>query len=325
MKKFFITGSAGFIGFHLAKKLLDLDCSVLGYDSVNNYYDQKLKESRLEILNSYSKFTFEKNKLENYPALKESIHKFDPDVIFHFAAQAGVRYSLINPKSYIDSNIIGTFNLLESIRDLNYEHLFFSSTSSIYGDNKKIPFSETDSTDNQLSFYAHTKQVNENMISYYAKLYKTPMTSLRLFTVYGPWGRPDHAIFSFTENVLKRQYINVFNNGESTRDFTYIDDLVDAIVSMLDKEQIYTHKILHKKFNIGSEKPIKILDFIKIIEDKLNLKAKKNYMPLQEGDMLNTFSDSTAIRRIIGDFAKTNLNDGISEFAEWYKSFYRNK
>ena len=331
--KLFITGSSGFIGFHVAKRYLDKGFKVYGFDSMNNYYDVNLKRSRLNILKKYKNFFFTKGNLENQKKLNSSINKFKPSIIIHLAAQAGVRYSIKNPKIYLNSNIIGTFNVIECAKKLKIRHLIIGSSSSVYGANKKFPFQEIDKTDRQISFYAATKKSTENIAHSYSSLWKIPITVLRFFTVYGPWGRPDMAYFKFTKNILKGKKIDVYNKGKMYRDYTYIDDIVDGIVKLTNKipklnssKKYKNDSISHvapiRTLNIGNTKKVLLSDFISAIEKSLNKKAVKRFLPMQKGDVYSTLSDSSLLKRITGYNPKTKYKDGIKKFLNWYLDYY---
>ena len=331
--KLFITGSSGFIGFHVAKRYLDKGFKVYGFDSMNNYYDVKLKRSRLNILKEYKNFSFTKGNLENQKKLNSSINKFKPSIIIHLAAQAGVRYSIENPKIYLNSNIIGTFNVIECAKKLKIKHLIIGSSSSVYGANKKFPFQEIDKTDRQISFYAATKKSTESLAHSYSGLWKIPITVLRFFTVYGPWGRPDMAYFKFTKNILRGKKIDVYNKGKMYRDYTYIDDIVDGIVKLTNKipklnssKKYKNDSISHvapiRTLNIGNTKKVLLSDFISAIEKILNKKAIKRFLPMQKGDVYSTLSDSSLLRRITGYNPKTKYKDGIKKFLNWYLDYY---
>ena len=331
--KLFITGSSGFIGFHVAKKYLDKGFKVYGFDSMNNYYDVNLKRSRLNILKKYKNFSFTKGNLENQEKLNSSINKFKPSIIIHLAAQAGVRYSIDNPKIYLNSNIIGTFNVIECAKKLKIKHLIIGSSSSVYGANKKFPFQEIDKTDRQISFYAATKKSTESIAHSYSSLWKIPITVLRFFTVYGPWGRPDMAYFKFTKNILKGKKIDVYNKGKMYRDYTYIDDIVDGIVKLTNKipklnssKKYKNDSISHvapiRTLNIGNTKKVLLSDFISAIEKSLNKKAVKRFLPMQKGDVYSTLSDSSLLRRITDYNPKTKYKDGIKKFLNWYLDYY---
>ena len=331
--KLFITGSSGFIGFHVAKKYLDKGFKVHGFDSMNNYYDVKLKKSRLKILKKYKNFTFTKGNLENQKILNNSIGKFKPSIIIHLAAQAGVRYSIENPKVYLESNIVGTFHVMESAKKFKIKHLIIGSSSSVYGANKKFPFQEIDKTDSQISFYAATKKSIENLAHSYSSLWKMPITILRFFTVYGPWGRPDMAYFKFTKNILNGKKIDVYNKGKMYRDYTYIDDIVDGIFRLTNKipklnsskkyiNDSLSHVAPIRILNIGNTKKVLLSDFINAIEKKLGKKAIKKFLPMQKGDVHSTLSDTKLLRRITGYNPKTNYQDGIKKFLNWYLDYY---
>ena len=331
--KILITGSSGFIGFHLSKKLLEKGIKVHGYDSMNNYYDVNLKKARCKILKTYKNFSFTKNKLENRKALEKIFKKFKPSVVIHLAAQAGVRYSIEKPRVYLDSNIIGTYNIIEISKKLNVKHLIMASSSSVYGANKKIPFKEIDKTETQLSIYAATKKSNESMAHSYSNIWKMPITMLRFFTVYGPWGRPDMALFKFTKGILMNKKIDIYNNGKMYRDFTYIDDIVDGIRMLINKipnhnqvgrykNDSLSHVAPFRILNIGNTKKVFLLDFIKEIEGALGKKAIRNYMPLQKGDVKQTLSNTNLLKKLTGYNPKTNYKSGIKKFLKWYLNYY---
>ena len=330
MKKFLITGTAGFIGFHLSKLLLKEGHLVLGYDGMTDYYDVNLKKERHSILLKNRNFSAVEGMLEDYSELDKISTEFQPDVIVHLAAQAGVRYSLEYPRAYINSNITGTFNVMEIARKLKVQHLLMASTSSVYGANTKMPFVETEKTDTQLTIYAATKKANESMAHSYAYLWKIPTTMFRFFTVYGPWGRPDMALFKFVSLILKEKPIDIFNNGEMYRDFTYVDDIVNGIKSLIDK--IPNIKIFKKDslspvapfriVNIGNSEKIKLLDFIEVIEKLLNKKAIRNYMPMQMGDVPATWADASLLNEVSGYKSKTNFKAGVENFISWYRDYY---
>jgi len=331
--KIFITGSSGFIGFHVAKRYLDKGFKVSGFDSMNNYYDVKLKKSRLKILKKYKNFSFTKGSLENQKILNNSIKKFKPSIIIHLAAQAGVRYSIDNPDVYLNSNILGTFNVIKIANKIKVKHLIIGSSSSVYGANKKIPFQEIDKTDHQVSFYAATKKSTENLAHSYSSLWNLPITILRFFTVYGPWGRPDMAYFKFTKNILSGKKIDVYNKGKMFRDYTYIDDIVDGIFKLTNKvpklnpakkykNDSLSHVAPTRILNIGNTKKILLSDFINALEKQLEKKIKRNYMPMQKGDVHSTLSDSSLLKRITGYNPKTNYKTGIKKFINWYLDYY---
>jgi len=331
--KIFITGSSGFIGFHLAKKLLNKGFKVHGLDSMNNYYDINLKKARLKILIKHKNFTFTKQKIEEEKKLTNCIKKFKPDIIIHLAAQAGVRFSIDNPETYLISNIVGTFNILKIASKIRLKHLMIGSSSSVYGANKKFPFQEIDKTDHQVSFYAATKKSTEIMAHSFSNLWKIPITMLRFFTVYGPYGRPDMAYFDFTKKILEGKKINIFNKGKMYRDYTYIDDVVDGIYKLINKSPSLNQRKKSRNdslspvapfriLNIGNTKKIYLLDFINTLESELGKKIKRNYLPMQQGDVKLTLSDSTLLKKITGYNPKTNYKIGIKKFIKWYKSYY---
>ena len=331
--KIYITGSSGFIGFHTAKRLLNKGIKVHGFDSMNTYYDLKLKKDRLNILKKYKNFSFTKGLLENEKVLSNSISKFKPSIIIHLAAQAGVRFSLENPKNYLNSNIVGTFNILKNANKINIKHLIIGSSSSVYGANKKIPFQEIDKADHQVSFYAATKKSTESLAHSYSSLWKIPVTMLRFFTVYGPWGRPDMAYFKFTKKILEGKRIDIFNKGKMYRDYTYIDDIVTGVCKLINKAPSLNKKIKFKNdslspvapyriLNIGNTKKILLLDFIKSLEKELKVKAKKRYLPMQKGDVYSTLSNSQLLKKITGYNPKTSYKTGIKKFVNWYLDYY---
>ena len=332
--KIFITGSSGFIGFHVAKKLLEKKHIVYGFDSMNRYYDVNLKKKRLAILKKYKNFNFTKGFLEKEKALNSAIDKFKPSIIIHLAAQAGVRYSLKNPDTYLNANILGTFNVLKAAKKIKCKHLLIGSSSSVYGANKKFPFQEIQKTDHQVSFYAATKKATESLAHSYSSLWKLPITMLRFFTVYGPFGRPDMAYFSFTKKILAGEKIKIFNNGKMYRDYTYVDDIVDGIYKLLNKAPVLKSKRKFKNdslspvapfriLNIGNTKKVYLLDFINTLKKELKKKIKRKYLPMQKGDVHSTLSDSSLLKRITGYNPKTNYKTGIKEFIKWYTNYYR--
>ena len=332
--KILITGSSGFIGFHLSKLLLKKKHTVHGYDSMNNYYDVKLKKARLNLLKKYPNFSFTKATLENEEILKKTFKLFKPKIVIHLAAQAGVRYSIEKPRVYLGSNIIGSFNVIEASHKVKVKHLIMASSSSVYGANKNIPFKEIDKTESQLSIYAATKKANESMAHSYSNIWKIPITMLRFFTVYGPWGRPDMALFKFSKGILNNKKIDIYNNGKMYRDFTYIDDIVNGIQLLLNKAPNNKQKNKYpddslssvapfRILNIGNTKKIFLLDFIKHIENLLGKKAIRNYMALQKGDVKQTLSNTNLLKKITGYNPKTNYKSGISKFLSWYKAYYK--
>ena len=331
--KIIITGSSGFIGFHLSRKLLENGNKVHGIDSMNNYYDVNLKKARLKILRKYKNFSFTKTKLENQKKLNKTFFKFRPKIVVHLAAQAGVRYSIEKPRVYLDSNITGSYNIIEISKKTNVKHLVMASSSSVYGANKRIPFKEIDKTETQLSIYAATKKSNESMAHSYSNIWGVPITMLRFFTVYGPWGRPDMALFKFTKGILNNKKIDIYNNGKMYRDFTYIDDIVNGIQLLINKvpnrKQIGKYKndslspvAPFRVLNIGNTKKVYLLDFIKQIEKELGKKAIRNYMPLQQGDVKQTLSNTNLLKKLTGYNPKTNYKLGIKKFLKWYLNYY---
>ena len=332
--KVFVTGSSGFIGFHLSKKLLEKGYSIHGFDSMNKYYDVKIKKARLKILKKYKKFSFTKNKLENKKILTDSILRFKPTIIIHLAAQAGVRYSIENPKAYMDSNITGTYNIIELAKKINIKHLLIASSSSVYGANKKLPFTEIDKTESQLSIYAATKKSTESIAHSSSNIWRITITMLRFFTVYGPWGRPDMALFKFTKGIINKKKIDIYNNGKMYRDFTFIDDIVNGITALINKAPNLNQlgKIRNDSLspvapfrilNIGNTKKIFLLDFINELEKQLGKKAIRNYMKMQKGDVKITVSNTSLLRKITNYNPKTNYKTGIKKFLEWYLFYYK--
>ena len=336
MSRILLTGSAGFIGYHLAKRLVQEGHSVIGIDSVNDYYDVNLKFSRLENLGinknnidynglykseKYENFIFCKIKLEDLENLKNlfDIHNFD--IVCNLAAQAGVRYSLQNPHAYIDSNIVGFVNLLECCKSYNIKKFVYASSSSVYGNKQDIPFSEDSNVDFPISLYAASKKSNELIAHCYSSLFGIETIGLRFFTVYGPWGRPDMALFLFTDAILKGNSINVFNNGNLSRDFTYVDDICKGVFNILTKET--KNKKKYKVYNIGNSKPVELMDFINEIENCLGIKAIKNFMPMQKGDVYTTFADTSKLELDYGYKPNTGIKEGVKLFIEWYKMYYK--
>lgn len=322
-----VTGAAGFIGFHLSKKLLELGYCVIGYDNVNSYYDIKLKEMRLEILAKYEEFSFFRNDLEDANKLNEVFKKHNISIVVNLAAQAGVRYSIENPSVYVDSNIVGFLNILEACRHNEVEHLLYASSSSVYGGNKKIPFSVDDSVDHPISLYAATKKSNELMAHTYSHLYGIPTTGLRFFTVYGPWGRPDMALFKFTKAMINGDAIDVYNYGNMKRDFTYVDDIVENIYRLMGKppKRIVTNDSVeapYRVLNIGNNSPVDLLRFIEVIEEILSISAKKNMLPIQAGDVPVTYANVEKLIAITGFKPDTSIEYGVGKFIEWYKMYY---
>ena len=340
MKTYFITGVAGFIGSNLAKRILDeeKEALVIGLDSVNNYYDVKIKEWRLAELNKFSNFKFIKGDLANKETVENIFKEYHPNIVVNLAAQAGVRYSITNPDAYIQSNLIGFYNILECCRHYPVEHLVYASSSSVYGSNKKVPYSTEDKVDNPVSLYASTKKSNELMAHSYSKLYNIPSTGLRFFTVYGPAGRPDMAYFGFTNKLIKGETIKIFNYGNCKRDFTYIDDIVEGVIRVMKKapEKKNGEDGLpippYKIYNIGNSNPENLLDFVQILQEELirakvlpedyDFEAHKELVPMQAGDVPVTYADTKPLEEDFGFRPSTPLRLGLRKFAEWYKEFY---
>ena len=345
-KKILITGTAGFIGSNLAKRILqeNKEVKIIGYDNVNDYYDTRIKDARLEELNKFERFTFIKGNLADKEKINEVFNKYKPDIVVNLAAQAGVRYSISNPGAYIEANLIGFYNILEACRhsyddgEKGVEHLVYASSSSVYGGNKKVPFSTDDKVDNPVSLYAATKKSNELMAHSYSKLYNIPSTGLRFFTVYGPAGRPDMAYFGFTNKLIKGETIKIFNYGNCKRDFTYIDDIVEGVIRVMknapekkngeDGLPIPPYKI----YNIGNSHPENLLDFVQILQEELirakvlpedyDFEAHKELVPMQAGDVPVTYADTKPLEEDFGFRPSTPLRLGLRKFAEWYKEFY---
>lgn len=318
-----VTGAAGFIGFFLSKDLLDRGMKVIGIDNMNDYYDVSLKEERLSILKEYEKFTFIKMDIKDYDKVENLFIEYKPDVVFNLAAQAGVRYSIENPTAYIQSNIVGFFNILECVRNHPVKHLVYASSSSVYGANKKIPFSTDDKVDKPVSLYAATKKSNELMAYSYCKLYGIKATGLRFFTVYGPMGRPDMAYFSFSKKIKDGEAIKIFNNGDMYRDFTYVDDIVSALTRILNNPPVADEdEVYHKVYNIGNNKPEKLMYFIETLEECLGTVAQKEYLPMQPGDVYQTYADVTDLIEDFDFKPDTSIKEGLTKFAEWFKKKY---
>ena len=333
--KILITGAAGFIGYHLTLALLNAGHTIVGIDSINDYYDPNLKYARLEhlgipkikaekwkseVYSSSGYFKFIRIQLEEFDELQLIFKNEKFDVVCNLAAQAGVRYSIENPKAYIDSNLVGFFNILECSRNFKIKHLIYASSSSVYGLDNEVPFKVTDNTDKPVSLYAATKKCNEVMAHSYSHLYNLKTTGLRFFTVYGPWGRPDMAIFLFTKAILNNETIKIFNQGKLERDFTFIDDVIESIVRIVQSEQ--EDGDLYKIYNVGNNKTVRLLDMVGTIEEVLNKKAIIDMLPMQPGDVYRTLSDSNELSKDYGFKPKTVLKYGISKFIEWYKSYY---
>jgi UDP-glucuronate 4-epimerase len=333
-RKVLITGTAGFIGFHLARLLLAEGFRVHGYDGMTDYYDVTLKQRRHAMLLQNSAFSATEGMLEDQAKFDALADEFQPDVIVHLAAQAGVRYSLENPRAYLDSNVIGTFNVMEAARRLGVEHLLMASTSSVYGANTEMPFTETERADTQLTIYAATKKANESMAHSYAHLWDLPTTMFRFFTVYGTWGRPDLALYKFVAAMIEDRPIDIYNQGDMYRDFTYIDDLVRGIRLLIDAVPERPHDAIvpegdslspvapYRVVNIGNSDKVKLLDFIEAIEDVLGKKAIRNYMPMQMGDVAATWADASLLQSLTGYRPQTNFRDGIARFVDWYREYY---
>ncbi len=333
-KKILVTGAAGFIGYHLTKRLLQEGHEVTGVDNLNTYYDVTLKEARLKQIRDLAGFTFVKEDLHNAEAIKKVFSGGHFEVVVNLAAQAGVRYSLVNPAAYIDSNITGFLNILEGCRHYGVKNLIYASSSSVYGANTKMPFSIHDNVNHPISLYAATKKSNELMAHTYSSLFQIPTTGLRFFTVYGPWGRPDMALFLFTKAIIEGTPIDVFNFGKMKRDFTYIDDIVEGVARLVhlpaapnaewsgttpDPSSSYAP---YKIYNIGNNRPVELLKFIEVLEENIGKKAVKNFLPIQQGDVEATFADINDLMNDVGYKPATSIETGIKNFVEWYKSFY---
>jgi UDP-glucuronate 4-epimerase len=329
-----VTGAAGFIGFHVAKRLLADGHQVIGLDNLNDYYDPALKAARLAQLTPAPRFRFERVDLRDQAEIASVFQHQRPDRVVHLAAQAGVRYSLVNPHAYTDANVVGFLNVLEGCRSHRVEHLVFASSSSVYGANTKLPFSTRDNVDHPVSLYAATKKANELMAHAYAHLYGLPCTGLRFFTVYGPWGRPDMALFLFTRAILEDRTIDVFNEGRMQRDFTYVDDVVEGVVRLLarapspdpgwsaDRPDPATSRAPYRIYNIGNDRPVELLRYIEILETCLGKTARKNLLPIQPGDVPATWADVDDLVRDIGYQPRTTVEEGIARFVEWYRAYY---
>jgi len=326
MKKIFVTGSAGFIGAELTKKLLDQGDMIVGIDNHNSYYDPKLKQARLNQFSEHKNYTHYKNDIKNFEVVKKIFDEHKFDAVVNLAAQAGVQYSLINPNAYIESNIIGFHNILECVKENKTQHLIYASSSSVYGSNKTMPFRVEDMTDHPISLYAASKKSNELMANAYSHLYNLRVTGLRFFSVYGPWGRPDMALWKFTEQIFNNQKIQLYNNGEHLRDFTYIDDIVDGLLSIVNSKftQSKNKNKLASVYNIGNGNPVKLEDFVNEIEKSLGLKAKKDFLPLQKGDVPATWADISLFSKDYGYKPKTSIYKGVDNFVRWYNSFIKN-
>ena len=335
MKKIIVTGSAGFIGASLCVKLLDRGDSIMGIDNHNDYYDPKIKNARIERLTKYSNYQHSKIDLKDDKSLDKLFKDYKPHKVVNLAAQAGVRYSMENPLAYINSNIVGFAHILENCRTHKIEHLVYASTSSVYGANTKMPFSEHHSANHPLSVYAASKKSNELMAHAYSSLYQLPTTGLRFFTVYGPWGRPDMALFKFTKAIIEEKPIDVFNYGKHTRDFTYIDDIVEGVIKTLDHPAMSNINwnsdqpdpassiVPWKIYNIGNNKPVQLMDYIDALEKNLGKKAKVNFMPLQPGDVPDTYASTDNLNKKFNYKPSTSVSEGVSRFVKWYKDYYK--
>jgi len=332
--RYLVTGSAGFIGYHLAERLLSQGAEVVGVDNLNDYYDVRLKEARLERLAGHARHRFEHVDLADAKELNRVFDEFRPEIVVNLAAQAGVRYSLSNPHAYVQSNLVGFVNVLEACRHHDVQHLVYASSSSVYGANTTIPFSVSHNVDHPVSLYAATKKANELMAHTYSHLYRLPTTGLRFFTVYGPWGRPDMAYFLFTKAILEGRTIDVYNRGDMRRDFTYVDDVVEGVVRTAQMTATPnpewngadpdpgTSNAPYRVYNIGNNQPVQLTRFIGIIEKELGIKAKKNYLPMQPGDVHETFADVDALAKDVGFRPSTPLEVGIRRFVQWYREYY---
>ncbi len=332
--KILLTGAAGFIGMHTALRLLDRNDQVVGIDNLNDYYDVGLKQARLRRLNAYSNFRFLECDVADAVAMAKLFSDEGFDAVVHLAAQAGVRYSLVNPQAYIQSNLVGFGNILESCRHTKVGHLVYASSSSVYGGNAKLPFSEHDNIDHPVSLYAATKKSNELMAHTYSHLFELPTTGLRFFTVYGPWGRPDMSPMLFVRAMLEGRPIDVFNHGNMMRDFTYIDDIVEGVVRVIDKpasaNPAYdlsrpdpgSSNVPYRVFNIGNNQPVRLMDYIEAIEAALGVEAKKNFLPMQPGDVPATYADTSELDAWVGFKPDTPLTDGVARFVAWYRDYY---
>ncbi|CAK6476260.1 UDP-N-acetylglucosamine 4-epimerase [Peribacillus frigoritolerans] len=334
-KTYLITGAAGFIGFFLSRKLLEQGCNVIGVDNINDYYDVKLKYARLEHLKPYEKFTFITGDISDKEMITNIFEEYKPNIVVNLAAQAGVRYSIENPDVYIQSNIIGFYNILEACRHNPVDHLVYASSSSVYGANKKVPFEETDFVDNPVSLYASTKKSNELMAHTYSHLYNIPATGLRFFTVYGPMGRPDMAYFGFTDKYFADEPIKIFNNGDFEndlyRDFTYVDDIVEGIERLLSNPSVGENTVPHKVFNIGNNNPEKLMAFIETLEKCLSnalgkeVEFNKVFEPIKPGDVPATYASTDLLQKAVGFKPETSIEEGLQKFANWYVEYYNKK
>ncbi len=332
---YLVTGAAGFIGFTVCRRLLEAGFRVVGIDNLNDYYDVRLKQDRVELLKAFPGFTFERVDIADRAAMDSLFSRYSFQRVIHLAAQAGVRYSLENPHVYVDSNVVGHLNVLEGCRHHKIEHLLYASSSSVYGLNRKLPFSTEDSVDHPVSLYAATKKANELMSHSYSHLYQLPVTGLRFFTVYGPWGRPDMALFKFTRAMLAGEAIDVYNYGQMQRDFTYIDDIVEAIFLLQDKipqpdpqwtvenGSVAKSSAPYSIYNIGNSQPVALMDYIVALEEALGFTAKKNMLPLQAGDVLDTSADTAGLYNLINFKPDTSVREGVKKFVHWYRDYYK--
>ncbi|EPS1771897.1 TPA: NAD-dependent epimerase [Klebsiella aerogenes] len=332
--KFLVTGAAGFIGFHVSQRLLAAGHTVVGIDNMNDYYDVNLKQARLDLLD-FPLFSFARLDIADRVGMEKLFANEKFDRVIHLAAQAGVRHSLENPHAYADANLMGFLNILEGCRHTKVQHLVYASSSSVYGLNRKMPFSTDDSVDHPVSFYAATKKANELMAHTYAHLYGIPTTGLRFFTVYGPWGRPDMALFKFTKAMLEGQSIDVYNYGKMKRDFTYIDDIVEAVVRVQDvipqpdpcwtveAGTPATSSAPYRIYNIGNSSPVELMDYITALEEAMGMEAKKNMMPMQPGDVLETSAETQPLYDLVGFKPQTSVKEGVKNFVDWYKAYYK--
>ena len=326
MKKVLITGAAGFIGYHLSQRLISQGIEVYGIDNMNDYYDVELKKMRLSKLQQNENFSFTEGDIADKEKVEGIFKSFRPDTVMNLAAQAGVRYSITNPDSYIKSNVIGFYNILECCRHYPVDHLVFASSSSVYGGNKKVPYSEADKVDNPISLYAATKKSDELLAYSYSHLYGIPATGLRFFTVYGPMGRPDMAYFGFAEKIMHGKKIDIYNNGDMLRDFTYIDDIVEGVTRILTHIPVPDDPTgaKYKIYNIGNHNPVRLIDFITVLEKAIGCEAEKNFMPTQSGDVCETYADVTELMKDVGFKPSTSIETGIQNFADWYlKDYYK--
>ncbi len=338
IKNVLVTGAGGFIGYHLCSRIIQEDINLIGFDNLNDYYDLRIKKSRLIELNKKGNkkdnWSFIEGDLENNNLLKKIFREYNPDVVIHLAAQAGVRYSITNPAAYINSNLIGFANVLECCRQKEVKNFIYASSSSVYGGNTKVPFHENDNVNHPISLYAATKKSNELMAHAYSHLYNLPCTGLRFFTVYGPWGRPDMAPMIFTDAIINNKELKIFNNGNNSRDFTYIDDVINVIAELINIPAMPNENFDKKSpeqstswapfrlFNVGGNKSISVLKFIDLIEKELGIKANKIMYPMQPGDVVETYADTSSLEEILKNKRQTNLKDGIRKFITWYKEFY---